>query len=219
MYFFYAYNSVGDNMGDIDEIKNVMKKKRNIFNSTNTNKTSSSHKLLYSFIVKTLILVLIGLITLIYIKKDDKNKQLVYKYVFEQNISFSNVKEIYNKYLGGILPFDNIFKVNSQVFSEKLKYKSSNKYKDGVSLSVDKNYLVPILQGGIITFVGDKDGYGKTVIIESDDIIIWYGNIDNITANLYDYVDKGAFLGETLNDKLYLVFKKEGKVVDYKKYI
>lgn len=206
-------------MNDIDEIKLHMKKKRNIIDTIKKNKTSPSYRLLYSFIIKTLILVLLGLIALIFIKKDEENKHLVYKYVFENNLSFTSIKSVYNKYLGGILPFDNIIPIDTPVFNEKLKYKSLNKYKDGIVLSVDKNYLVPVQEEGIITFIGEKEGYGKTVIIESENLVIWYGNLGDVSANLYDYIKKGIFLGETVDDKLYLVYKKDGKVIDYNEFI
>lgn len=206
-------------MNEIDEIKEKMKKKRNIFSMIKENKTSPSYKLLYSFIIKTLILVLVGLIVLIFIKKDEDNKELVYKVAFEKNLSFTTIKNVYDKYVGGILPFDNIIKSDTPVFSEELKYSSINKYKDGIVLTVENNYLIPVQMDGIITFIGEKEGYGKTVIVEGEEIDIWYGNIDNVSANLYDYVTKGTFLGDTIDNKLYLVYKKDGEVVDYKEYI
>ena len=56
-------------------------------------------------------------------------------------------------------------------------------------------------------------------ILESDNVTIWYSNIDTSNIKVYDHVEKGKYLGETLNNKLYLVFKKEGNFVDYKEYI
>ncbi len=203
-------------MNNIEEIKQKIKNKRGIYQKT---KTSPSYKVLYIFLIKTLILLLIGLSILIFIKKDESNKQILYNTVFEENISFSKIKGIYNKYLGGIMPFDNIMKMEVPVFKEQLKYKSIHKYKDGVSLIVEEKYLIPVKQDGIVTFIGQKEGYNKTVIVESEDVEIWYGNLDNVSVSLYDYVSKGTFLGDTIDDRLFLVFKKDGKIVDYKKYI
>jgi murein DD-endopeptidase MepM/ murein hydrolase activator NlpD len=93
-------------------------------------------------------------------------------------------------------------------------------YNNGVALSVDKEYLIPVLNSGIVIFVGEKEDYGKAVIIEqTNGIDVWYGNIDNLNVKLYDYVEDGSLIGETISDKLYLVFKKDGKALDYKKYI
>ena len=36
---------------------------------------------------------------------------------------------------------------------------------------------------------------------------------------LYDYIEKGSLIGEAKDEKIYLVFSKEGKYLDYKKYI
>ena len=77
-----------------------------------------------------------------------------------------------------------------------------------------------MLDAGIVVFIGEKEDYGKTVIIQqTDGVDVWSGNVDNLNVKIYDYVESGALLGETKDDKLYLVFKKEGEVLDYKKFI
>jgi len=169
------------------------------------------------FITKLLILIVIFLITVIAIKKDDNIKYWLDKNILSKNFSFTKIKNFYTKYFGSILPFDNIVGTEP-VFSEKLEYNNINIYKDGVSLSVNNNYLVPIQYSGIVVFIGEKEGYGNTVIIESEDVTIWYSNI-NSNIKLYDEVKKGEYLGETIDDKLYLVFQKEGNFVNYKDYI
>ena len=66
-------------------------------------------------------------------------------------------------------------------------YKDASIYKKGVKLNVDDNYLVPIIESGIVVFIGNKDDYGKTVIIEQvDGVNVWYGNIDNINVSFSD---------------------------------
>ena len=138
--------------------------------------------------------------------------------VLEKNISFSSIKSVYSKYFGSILPFDDIVKTET-VFSEKLNYSQLNIYEDGIVLTVDNNYLIPIQYSGVVVFVGEKEKYGNTVIVESEDVTIWYGNVNINNIKLYDNLEKGKYLGETLDNKLYMVFKKEGKIVDYKNYI
>lgn len=180
------------------------------------NKRNKNKSIIKLFLTKLLLLLLIFLLTIISIKKDDNIKNFINKNILSKNFSFIEIKNIYNKYFGGILPFDNIVNVEP-VFSEKLEYKNINKYKDGISLTVNNNYLVPIQYSGIVVFVGEKDGYGKTVIIEGEEVTIWYSNI-NSDIKLYDEVKKGEYLGETIDDKLYLVFQKDGNIVDYKEY-
>ena len=179
-------------------------------------KKNKKKSILKVFLSKLLLLTLIFLVTVICIKKDNNIKNFLDKNILSKNFSFTEIKSVYTKYFGGILPFDNLVSVEP-VFSEKLEYTSINKYKDGVSLTVSNNYLVPIQYSGIVIFVGEKDGYGKTVIIESEEVTIWYSNI-NSDIKLYDEVKKGEYLGETIEDKLYLVFQKDGNIIDYKEY-
>ena len=118
--------------------------------------------------------------------------------------------------------FVNLFKFNDSkmVFNEKLTYLSKNKYLDGVKLKVNTNYLVPIIESGIVVYIGEKEGYGNTIIIQGADFTdIWYGNISNTNVSLYDYVDKGSFLGEANGEEIYLVFSQDGNILDYEKYI
>jgi stage IV sporulation protein FA len=204
---------------DIDSIRRQIKSRKNGVNSVKPT-VKKERPWLFSLITRIMMLSIIFLLALIFTKLSIKNKELLYDTVFKDNISFAVINDLYNKYLGGILPFKDLVKDNKPVFEEKLTYKGSNIYKDGVALSVEDKYLVPALNGGIVVFVGEKENYGKTVIIEqSDGVNVWYGNIDNLNIKIYDYVEGGSLIGETLNDKLYLVFEKEGKKLDYKKYI
>ena len=43
------------------------------------------------------------------------------------------------------------------MFNEKLKYKEESLYKDGVKLTVNTNYLVPVMKSGIVVFMGEKE--------------------------------------------------------------
>ena len=69
-------------------------------------------------------------------------------------------------------------------------------------------------------FYEQKEGYGKTVIIQQmNGVDLWYGGLKEINVKLYDYVEEGSLLGETENQNLFLVFKKEGTTLDYKEYL
>ena len=68
--------------------------------------------------------------------------------------------------------------------------------------------------------MGEKEGYGNTVIVQGiDGIDIWYGNVTNISISLYDYIDKKSLLGTTKDDVLYLVYKKDGEILNYEEYL
>ena len=130
----------------------------------------------------------------------------------------TKIKRFYNKYLGGVLPKikeDN----TSLVFNEKINYSLKEDYYEGVHLKVDSSYIIPSLEEGMVVFIGYKEHYGNTIIIETlDGIHYWYGNISSSSLKLYDYVEKGSLIGEVSND-LYLVFSKDDKYLNYEEYI
>ena len=200
---------------DIVQVKNRLKKSKK--NSIKKNKYFKS------FMYKLLITTVLVLAVLILTKSSDKFKAIIKQNVYDKNFSFAKVNDIYTKYLGSALPFKDlkIFKEEvTPTFDEKLKYTEASKYNDGVKLTVENNYLVPIQESGLVVFSGEKDGYGNIVIIQQvDGVDMWYGNIDNVNVNLYDYVEKGSLLGEAKGNSLYLVYQKDGKYLDYKEYI
>ena len=177
-------------------------------------------KYIKGFIIKSMFCIIIFLIMLILIRSNSSYKSDFYKWVYSDNISFATINSLYKKYFGGILPFDNIAPTDELVFKEDLKYSEDSLYKDGVKLKVIDNYLAPAIESGIVVFIGEKENYGKTIIVQGvNGIDIWYGNVVNTDIKLYDYVEKGSMIGEVNGNKLYLVFQKEGKFLNYKDYI
>lgn len=205
---------------EINEIKEKIRQKR--INATNfVESKKAGHPFFYKYLSKFLIMIIITLITLIGLKSNTQFRNLFYKHVYDTNFSFASVNEVYQKYFGSPIPFKDLFKdVTTPVFNEKLKYQEVHKYRDGAKLVVESNYLVPALKKGIVIFIGDKDDYKNTVIIQqSDGVDVWYSNITNINVKLYDYITDGGLVGETIDNNLYLVFKKDGTNLDYKKHI
>lgn len=200
---------------DIEDIRNEIKKKKKnnqIKKTVKTNQNSNNVK----FLNKIAFTIILTLIILIGTKINTEFKTKFYKYVLEDNISFVSINNFYQKYLSNVLPNFSFFNKSKPVFNETLIYTSQSKYKDGVALTVTNNYLVPILESGMVIFLGEKEEYGKTVIIEQvDGLEVWYSNLDNYSVNLYDYVTKGNILGEVDGNQLYLVFKKNGETLEY----
>lgn len=175
---------------------------------------------LFKEISKICICVILVLVNLILFKAFPNFKNIFYTNVYEKNFSFAFINDVYKKYIGSSLPFENLFDNTSAVFNEQLKYNDSHKYMDGVKLMVEDNYLVPALDKGLIVFIGEKENYGNTIIIQqSNGIDVWYGHMDNINVSMYDYVNQGDLLGEVSTGELYLLFKRDGEVLDYQKYI
>ncbi len=173
---------------------------------------------LKGLLIRTMVVIVLFLSIAIFYKSNTDFKNIIDKYIYSDSISFTKIKKFYNKYLGGVLP--KIKEENtSLVFNEKINYISKEKYYDGVHLEVESNYLVPSLEEGMVVFIGYKEHYGNTIIIESlDGIYYWYGNISNTSLKLYDYIEKNTFIGETSND-LYLVFSKDDNYLDYEEFI
>lgn len=173
-----------------------------------------------SFINRLLIVTIIFLSCLILIKSNNSFKNILIKYVYEDSFKFTKLKAIYEKYFGKILSIDKVAPKEEAVFNEKLEYSKANVYNDGAVLTVSDNYMVPTLESGIVVFIGEKEGYGSTVIIEQvDGIDVWYSNIKANNIKMYDYIEKGSLIGEIKGKKLYMVFQKDGAFLDYKKYI
>lgn len=180
-----------------------------------------SKRKVFCFFSRTCICIILILIVLIVIKINPSFKTHFYTYVYENNISFAQINKFYEKYAGSSFPFKDYFKDSTKpVFNEKLTYEEVEKYLDGVKLIVDTNYLIPALEDGLVIFLGEKEGYGNTLIIsQSNGIDVWYSNIENVAVSLYDYVEKGGLIGNSKDNSFYLVFKKDGQILDYEEYI
>ena len=170
------------------------------------------------YVFKFMFVIVLTLICMITLKQNDSFKKWFNKQVYEKNMNFAYVNKLYKKYFGSSFPFE-IKDKTEKVFHEKLEYEKANMYLDGVKLTVKEHYLVPIIDTGMVIFIGEKEGYGNTIIIEgSNGIETWYGNMKQTNVSIYDLKEKGEYLGEA-SKEIYLVFKKDGKILNYQDYI
>ena len=177
-------------------------------------------KYLRNLMMRCLFLIVIFLVLAILSKSSVEFKNYIYKNIYPDNISFSKIKKIYNKYLGGVVPLKKISNDTYPVFKEKLEYNDISKYLDGVKLEVGDNYSVPVINSGLVLYIGQKDGYNNTVIIEGENgVDIWYGNMSNVSLKLYDYVEAGSLLGEVNNNTLYLVYSEDNDFLNVEDYL
>lgn len=178
-------------------------------------KNKSVSNYIYLIIKQCLVIIILVFIVLIF-SKNNSIKENIKKHLFETNLKYGKINSIYQKYIGLFNKEEKVKPVSNTNF---ITYKSKEKYLNGVKLKVDENYNVPLIESGIIVFIGEKEGYGKTVIIQQvNGIDVWYSNIDNISGKIYDYVEKGNIIGVS-NKELIMVFQKNGEVVDYKNFI
>ena len=181
------------------------------------NKTSNSF--FKKIILRILVTTIIALILLISFKMNSSFKKTFYHYVYEENFPFSVVKNFLQDKFGTSLTFDKLV-TEEEVFNEKLSYKDKSLYHDGVKLTVSSEYMIPSFESGIVVYIGQKENYKQVVIVQQmNGVDVWYGNIKQANVKLYDYVEKGSLIGQVDNKTLYLVFQKEGKFIDYQKYL
>lgn len=188
----------------------------------NKKKTKNRKNKVLSFLNKIAFCFILFLLLLIITKRDPSIKKKIYDKVFNSNFSFATVNKWYKDKFGSILPLDDIIPQSDSVsvFNDKLKYSSASLYKDGVKLSVNENYLVPVIESGTVVFVGEKENYGQVIIVQQvNGIDVWYGNVNTNNIRLYDYIEKGSLLGESKDNYIYLVFQKDSKFLNYKDYI
>lgn len=197
---------------DIEKIYKSNRKKQK-------KKDISTKRLGLGSLTKFLYLVILTLLSLILLKKSDTFKKTFYENVYEKSFSFAPIKEIYQKYFGNILPLQNVFSSGEKpVFSEEFMYQNKETYLDGMKFTVDNQYLMPVLESGMVVFIGEKEGYGNTIIVQQvDGVDAWYSNVEG-NIKLYDYIEKGDVLGEVNGNYMYLVLKKDGTNINYEDY-
>ena len=196
----------------MDEYVKMHKAKKKNFSK----KRPSKSKRLSKYITKFMLAVIFFLASIIFTNTSDKNLLLYKEYVLTESLPFTKVKCWYEELFGEVLPSND----NAQtVFDGKLVYKEISDYQNGERLTVSSKSLVNSLASGIVVFSGEKDGFGNTVIIQGiDGADIWYGNLENISLNLYDYIEAGTVIGNTVDEYLYLVIKKDNEYIKYEDY-
>lgn len=186
----------------------------------NKEKEDKLVKYVRNLILRVMLVIVIFLTLAIVSKSSQSYKDVIVSNIYEKNISFPKIKKWYKKYLKGIVPLEQEIINETPVFNEQLEYSNESIYHDGVKLEVIDNYLVPIQEEGMVTFIGEKENYGNVVIIEDPNgLSIWYGNMETTSVKLYDYVEKNTYLGTVKDNNLYLVYSKDGNFLDYQEYL
>lgn len=206
---------------DIDTEIRRLKNKRKGYDFGVPKKKSNPKDYINSLIGRSLSALILFFICIILLNTNNMSREFIMENILTDNISFAKIGKVYNKFFGGILPFEKLIKdESSMVFRENLVYEKIDKYMDGFVLTVSENYAMPVVQSGVVVFIGEKEGLGSTVIIQgSDEVDYWYSNITNISVSLYDYVSKGDTLGTVEGSEMYMTFKKDGQYLDFDEVI
>lgn len=171
-------------------------------------KEPSKNNLIKRFLSKLFTIVIFTMIIIIISNYSPKFKNFLIDKVLNSTVDFSFVNKITNNITEVFKSTDNITSVmkNEKDIKEK--------YKDGVKYIVNKNEDIYIKDSGIITYIGEKEGYNNTVIVQqSNGYYAWYGNIKE-SVKLYDYVESGNVIGKSNSNEYYYVLLKDNKPIN-----
>lgn len=166
---------------------------------------------------RTLISVILVLLCAIFINISDKNLIMFKDYLFNDTLAFTKINELYTKYFGSIVPQEIASTI--PVFDNGKNYTNIEKMDNSFKVSLNSNTF-SFLEGGIVVFIGEKDGLGKTIIVQGNDgVDIWYSNLSNVNIKMYDYVEKDNIIGEFSDNFVILTLMEEGEYIGYSKYL
>ena len=171
---------------------------------------SSKHSIFKSILNKLFTVIVFSMIIITISNHSPKFKSFLVDKVLNSTMDFSVVNRIINKTTNIFKPTPNKEETTqvSKIIEEPIKYK------DGVKYIINDNEKIYLKDSGIVTFIGNKDGYNKTIIVQqSNGYYAWYGNIDKESIKLYDYVEKGSVIA-TASKEYYYVLLKDDKPVN-----
>ena len=183
-----------------------------IFNMTyeeyKNKKDSKANNIFKKILSKLFTIVIFTMIVTTLSNMSPKFKSFIVDKVLNSTIDFSFVNKLSNK-------VTNVFKTSNNTLPVvKEENNRKERYKDGIKYIVNKGANVNIKDSGIVTYIGNKDGYNNTVIIQqSNGYYAWYGNIKE-EVKLYDYIESGSKIGETLTNEYYYILLKDNKPVN-----
>lgn len=90
-----------------------------------------------------------------------------------------------------------------------------------ITIETNKDAAVEAMNEGFVLYTGDKEGFGKTVVIQhADKSETWYGNLDSIEVSLYQFIEKGTSVGiasdgaDETKGAFYFAIKKGDDFID-----
>ena len=179
-------------------------------------KSNKDDKKVSKIFSKILLSIIFILISCIYIHLDKNNLANYQKFVFTDNLTFAKINDTYHKFFGSLFP-SVVNNDESIVANNEVSLNEITEYQDGYKIK--SSSPISVLESGIIVYLDEKEGYGKTAIIQGiNGYDIWYGNLTDESVKLYDYVEKGSILGNCLDGFYYNVFYKDGNKISYEEY-
>lgn len=123
----------------------------------------------------------------------------------EQDFQFTAVSDWYEEQFGkplALLPSEKNEDANEAEVTQEYALEAARILEDfeengqKVSIETEKGAAVNAMSEGRVRYVGNEDGFGKTVIIQhADKSETWYGNLQSIDVSLYESIKKGTSVG------------------------
>ncbi len=203
------------------EALNRIKNKRNNLIRQGSNakdkKKDKNTKYIGELFTRTLLSVILVLLCAIFVNLSDKNLIFFKDHFFNETLAFTKINSLYTEYFGNIVPES--LGNTLPVFETGKKYTNITKEENSYRVDLTSNVL-PFLESGVVVFLGEKEGYGKTMIVQGvDGVDIWYSNLENYNVTLYDYVEKENIVGEFKENKALLTFIENGQNIGYENYL
>ncbi len=157
------------------------------------------------FLGKLFTIIIFSMIVIIVSNSNESFRNFLINDVLNSTMDFSKVNNTLDNISG-------VFKETEekQVYNEIVE---KEVYKDGYKYNVKKEQEIIQKESGIVTFIGEKEGYNNTIIIQqSNGYYAWYGNVKE-KVKLYDYVEQGEILGTSKDNFYYYVLYKDDKPI------
>lgn len=156
----------------------------------------------------------------------------IVKKSMEQEFEFASISAWYEKQFGKPLAILPISDKNKQIQEAEVgkqyalpasgkiveSFKSNGK---GIMIETEKGAAVKTMNAGRVIFAGEKEGIGKTVILQHQDKSeSWYGGLGELKVTFSEYVEKGKEVGTVSSRKdasagsFYFAIKKGDDFID-----
>ena len=171
------------------------------------NSREEKHKKNYlkCFISKLFTIIIFTMSIVILSNLSNNFRNFIINNVLNSTFDFVSFNKVVNK-ATDVFKNEEVMNVSSEINNNTEEYLDGVKYK---LKGVEKVYLK---NSGIVTYIGNKEGYNNTIIIQqSDGYYAWYGNVKE-SVKIYDYLESGSEIGSA-SDEYYYVLLKDDKPV------
>lgn len=171
----------------------------------NNKKDKPKNEILKKILGKLFTIIIFTMIVITISNYSSGFRNFIINDVLNSTYDFSKINKLINN-------FTTIFKKDTTTNVSLVEEKTHEKYLDGVKYIIGENEEIKLKNSGIITYIGKKEGYNNTIIVQqSNGYYAWYGNVTE-SIKLYDYIEAGETIGISSNEYYYALFKDDKPV-------